>query len=69
MDSKNVKNTWKNDIIDRILTYSKIKENKSGFLKFDFQLASFSIQKTLNIYSDKIIFFSFYKKFFKNFNK
>jgi len=36
MDSKNVKNTWKKDIIDRILIYSKIKENKSGFLKFDF---------------------------------
>ena len=58
MNSIKVKHIGKNDIMDRILTYSKIKENKSGFLKFDFQLASLSIQKTLKIYSDKIKIFS-----------
>lgn len=57
MNLINVNNIWKNDIIDRILSYSKIKENKSGFLRFDFQLAYLSILKTLKIYSDKIQIF------------
>ena len=51
IDSKNI---WEIDTIDRILAYSKRKENAFKFFKFDFQIASFSIQKTLKIYSDKV---------------
>lgn len=51
IDSKNI---WEIDTIDRILAYSKRKENSFKFFKFDFQIASFSIQKTLKIYSDKV---------------
>ena len=51
IDSKNI---WEIDTIDRILAFSKRKENAFKFLKFDFQIASFSIQKTLKIYSEKV---------------
>jgi len=64
---------WKNDIIDRIFVYSANKKKKTKD-NFNFQLASFSIQTIIKIYSDRIKALSIYTEDFlyhleKNKNK
>jgi hypothetical protein len=64
---------WKNDIIDRIFVYSANKKKKTKD-NFNFQLASFSIQTIIKIYSDRIKALSIYMEDFlyhleKNKNK
>jgi hypothetical protein len=49
------KKLWDSNLIDRILTYSVLREKLSSEnIKYNFNLASFSIQTSIKIYSDRI---------------
>ena len=54
METNSLTNLWKIDVIDRILTFSLLTKKSSKNFNMDFYWATFSIQTSVKIYSDRV---------------